>query len=276
MSALVSHSALGAPRKPLVNGLNFWARFSPIKEIDLNGTRLVTRSVVKYLDVLRHCKQLETLKMSDLRFASGNQQHVFFLSKDFKKVEEFVQRAEKLRCFEMDARVLSTSSSSSRQRWLDPWQWHIIIQWLSSRHSIIRVMHLEIMNLPISAFAKLPNNRETFFEDYVHPFVNLQSLGDAITESTVRSLTMGRGCGLGDEGACLLLECLRRNVSLRRLQMRHNQITCNGARQLAASILKGCPPLCILDLRSNPMSPRAAAVMRKALNSSQPQAKLLT
>jgi len=276
MSALVSHSALGAPRKPLVNGLNFWARFSPIKEIDLNGTSLVTGSLMKYLEVLRHCKKLETLKMSNLRFASGDQQNVFFLSKDFKKVDEFVRRAEKLQYFEMDARVQSTSFSSSRQKWLDPWQWHIIIQWLRSSHSIVRVMQLEIMNLPISAFAKLPNNRETFFEDYVHPFVNLQSLGEAITESNVCSLTMGRGCSLGDDGAMLLLEYIRGNRSIRTLQIRHTQISSSGARQLAASITRGCPPLHTLDLRSNSIGKGAAAALRSALQSIHPQAQLLT
>lgn len=152
----------------------------------------------------------------------------------------------------MDVRVQSTWSSGSRQKWLDPWQWHTIIQWLSPLHSIVRVVHLEIMNLPISAFAKLPNNRETVFEDYVHPFVNLkvrqcvhllgktflQSLGSAITESRVSTLTMGRGCLLGDDGALLLLECIRGNSSLTTLRIRHSQISSNGIRQLAVSIQK--------------------------------------
>ena len=40
-------------------------------------------------------------------------------------------------------------------------------------------MQLEIMNLPISAFAKLSDSRETYFEDYVHPFVNLQVMETA-------------------------------------------------------------------------------------------------
>lgn len=63
MTAFITHSALGAPRKPLVNGLNFWARFSPIKTIDMTGATLTSACMMQYLHVFGHCKKLETLKV---------------------------------------------------------------------------------------------------------------------------------------------------------------------------------------------------------------------
>ena len=68
-----------------------------------------------------------------------------------------------------------------------------------------------------------------------------QSLGNAITESQLRSLSMGRGCLLGDEGALLLMECIRNNSSLQRLQIRHSQITSSGANRLAELIQRHVP-----------------------------------
>jgi len=111
-----------------------------------------------------------------------------------------------------------------------------------------------------------------------------------VAESNIVSLSMGRGCALGDKGALLLLESIQTNTSIRCLKLQRCQITSSGVRQIGDKVnryaesdlwscldssCRGLLPLNILDLRFNVVQRDAAADLEKALLSRHPNAELL-
>lgn len=150
---------------------------------------------------------------------------------------------------EIDARVESTWSSHTPSKSLDPVSWTQLLDWLVCPRSPIKIVDLEILEIPETVWEEAGDIGEVLIERPDATKENLQDLGCALCLcSSIDRVTFGPNCQLGDDGAQVVVETMKGNQSVKQLSFQWNGITMEGVKAVVSTISRYCGSGCHINV----------------------------